>query len=81
MLRDYIVVMRNQALLLFGPFDDLEAARQWAESNNPSDDPRWQRLQLDSDDMTHIRSDEVFFNAEAYPVRVIPPTGTMPSTP
>jgi hypothetical protein len=44
----YIMVMRDTAYWLVGPFASEDTAAEWgaAEVNNPTDDPRWQVLQL-----------------------------------
>ena len=44
----YIMVMRDDRFWLIGPFDTLEHAGTWGSDpiNNPSDDPRWQTIEL-----------------------------------
>lgn len=46
----FIVCMRDTEMRLIGPFESADALRQYAATNNPSDDPRWQGIQLDADD-------------------------------
>lgn len=43
----YLVVIRNEALCLIGPFATDAHAANWAEANNALDDPRWQTVSLD----------------------------------
>jgi hypothetical protein len=47
----YIVVTRDNYLYLVGPFISQNDAGDWASNdvNNPSDDPRWQTIQLKPD--------------------------------
>lgn len=44
----YIMTCRDDRYWLVGPFEDDNAASAWnrVEVNNPSDDPRWQVLDL-----------------------------------
>lgn len=60
----YIMVMRDTKFWLVGPFDTNSAAGNWGRDavNNPSDDPRWQTIEL--------------ADASA-PVEVIPPMQPM----
>ena len=41
----YLVVVRDYALCLIGPFPTADAAADWAEAS--SDDPRWQCVELE----------------------------------
>lgn len=41
--------MRDEHIRLIGPFENAEALTQYAANNNPSDDPRWQSISLDTD--------------------------------
>lgn len=45
----YIITCRNNRYWLVGPFADSVAAGKWncLRANNPSDDPRWQVLDLE----------------------------------
>jgi hypothetical protein len=44
----YILVARHDRFWLVGPFDSNESAGNWGRDpvNNPSDDPRWQTIEL-----------------------------------
>ena len=44
----YIMVMRDDRFWLVGPFDSQANAGAWGSNpaNNPSDDPRWQTIEL-----------------------------------
>lgn len=46
----YIVRMRNSTLVLIGPFNNDADCTEWTErqTNGAGDDPRWQRIVLDS---------------------------------
>lgn len=82
-LRHYIVCARDTSLCLIGPFESVDAATDWAckpgtygevsaatAVNNPTDDSRWQTIQLNDADIDW---------AECYPVIVMPPDdGPMP---
>jgi hypothetical protein len=60
----YIMVMRDTKFWLVGPFDTQDSAGDWGSdpANNPTDDPRWQTIEL----------------ADAgAPVEIIPPTRPM----
>lgn len=46
----FIVCMRDEHMRLIGPFENADALRQYAANNNPSDDPRWQSIELDTED-------------------------------
>lgn len=60
----YIMAMRDTKFWLVGPFDTQANAAAWGynPANNPTDDPRWQTIEL----------------ADAgAPVEIIPPTRPM----
>jgi hypothetical protein len=60
----YLLVARDTSFYLVGPFDSNDSAAVWGRdpANNPSDDPRWQTIEL----------------ADAgVPVEVIPPDRPM----
>jgi len=52
----YLIVVRSNRFWLVGPFDSQKAAADWGAggdydgprntTNNPSDDPRWQTIEL-----------------------------------
>lgn len=44
----YILVARDTRFWLVGPFISQESAGKWGSQrrNNPSDDPRWQTIEL-----------------------------------
>lgn len=44
----YIMTMRDDRYWLVGPFDSHDDAANWNRlaANNPSDDPRWQTVDL-----------------------------------
>lgn len=44
----YIMVMRDDCYCLVGPFASHDTAGEWGRDpvNNPSDDPRWQTIEL-----------------------------------
>ena len=69
----YLVVMRDQAMWLYGPFESQKAAGDWGSksSNNPADDPRWQTIELFSDP-------SYYSSFPMIPVQIIPPIHPMP---
>ena len=58
MKRHYIVCMRDDNLRLIGPFESRDTLCAWASSNNPTDDPRWQSVELDGDESFGWRHDD-----------------------
>ncbi len=60
----YLLVARHTSFWLVGPFDTNDQAARWGydPANNPSDDPRWQTLEL---------------AAPSAPVEIMPPTQPM----
>lgn len=66
----YVMVMRDDAYRLVGPFHSEAAAGAWGDdpANNPGDDPRWQVLRLDDP----IVAPRVVFPRRAKPLPDVP---------